>query len=67
MNDWDYEESRERHRGPRFNKEKFCKKNRFVNGEYGFHSYERERCIYCGKIDPRVKFGHNRSGEMSYE
>ncbi len=68
MNDWDYEETEERHRGgPRFNKEKFCKKNRLENGQYGFHSYERDRCVFCNKIDPHLKLKYTRNEESNNE
>lgn len=58
--DWDTEE-RPRRRGPKFNKERFCKKNRIGSGKYGPHQYDDGYCIRCGKIDPDKK--RKRYGE----
>lgn len=49
----------------RFNKEKFCKKNRIGNGQYGPHVYINDRCKFCKKIDPRIK--HTNYGEKINE
>ncbi len=68
MNNCDYDQTDERYRcGPRFNKEKFCKKNRQENGQYGFHSYKMDRCVYCNKIDPRLKSKYTRNEESNNE
>lgn len=60
MNEWDDSVSDDVdevrvHHSRKFNKEKFCKKNRLGHGQYGPHIYINERCKFCNKIDPRVK------------
>lgn len=52
------------HRGKHINKEKFCKKNKIGNGQYGPHNYVDKRCTMCDKIDPRVKNKNNRIEEI---
>lgn len=59
MINWNEEydvEERPNYRGRPFNKEKFCKKNKIGNGQYGPHIYENGNCVLCGKIDPQLKF-----------
>lgn len=53
-----------RHRGKPFNKERFCKKNRIGNGQYGPHTYMNGNCTLCNKIDPRIKFRPGRTEEQ---
>lgn len=60
MRDWnveqmdDYEEP-QGHRVNYFNKERFCKKHKLGHGQFGPHDYVNDRCVYCKKIDPRLK------------
>lgn len=49
-------------RGRRINKEKYCKKNKLGNGQYGLHEYANERCIKCNKVDPNIKNKEHRYG-----
>lgn len=47
-------------RAPRFNKEKYCKKNKLGHGQFGPHIYVNDRCKFCNKIDPcrkRMNYG----------
>ena len=39
----------------KFNKEKYCKKNKIGSGKYGPHEYSNGRCSRCSKIDPQQK------------
>jgi hypothetical protein len=48
------------HRVKRFNKERYCKKNKLGHGQYGEHYYVNDRCQYCNKIDPYLKYNRNK-------
>jgi hypothetical protein len=71
MGDWrnavdsEYEREFSRCRIRRFNKEKFCKKNRIGHGQYGSHIYVDDHCKFCKKIDPRIK--HTNYGDKVNE
>ena len=53
----DFEELEVPHHRRKFNKEKFCKRNKLGHGQYGPHEYDANThlCIRCGKIDPVTK------------
>ncbi len=56
MSNWYIEDSENGgFRKNRINKNKFCKKNKKGNNQYGDHIYENNQCKFCHKIDPQYK------------
>lgn len=50
------EDGKSNHRTSRFNKEKFCKKNKIGSGKYGSHVYVNNYCKFCSKKSPSLKY-----------
>ena len=63
-----FADERPMHHKRKFNKERFCKKNKIGNNRFGPHEYVDGNCNKCNKIDPkrkRNKFKENNNGNST--